>query len=178
MDILSAVNAEWLRNLTWIAAVAAGVLLGLWRLRRPDLAALGAVLVFAVANTGAGIYVLLHLSDPRWGGEAHGRLTAPTLGGTPVVGQYLRPLDGLLSGLANGVNQFNDAQAALPTAAGFFASAGWAFAIAVPLAIISLVVGFIVARHREAEFARVREQVRDLSAEVAELKKSLGTQTG
>ncbi|GAB3273775.1 hypothetical protein GCM10027449_11500 [Sinomonas notoginsengisoli] len=178
MDILSGVNAEWLKNLTWIVAVAAGLLLGLWRLRRPDLAVLGAVLVFAVANTGAGIYVLLHLSDPRWGGDAHGRLTAPTLGGTPVVGQYLRPLDGLLSGLANGVNQFNDAQAALPAATGFFASAGWAFALAVPLCILSLVVGFFVARRREAEFARVRQQVGELSAEVAELKKSLGTQTG
>jgi hypothetical protein len=170
VDILSGVNAEWLSNLTWIAAVVAGLLLVLWRLRRPDLAAFGAVLVFAAANIGAGVYVLLHLGDARWGGNAHERLTAPTLGGAPVVGQFLRPLDGLLSGVANGVNQFNDAQAALPTAGSFFAAAGWAFAIAIPLGIVSLVVGFFAARQREAEFARVRQQVRELSAEVAELR--------
>lgn len=174
VDILSGVNSEWLKNLTWIAAVVAGLLLALWRLRRPDLAALGAVLVFTAANIAAGVYVLFHLGDGRWGGDAHERLVAPTLGGTPMVGQFLKPVDGLLSGLADGVNEFNDVQAALPVAAGFLASAGWAFAIAAPLCIVTLVVGFVVAQRRKAEFLRVTRQVQDLSAEVAELKRLVG----
>lgn len=178
VDILSGVNGEWLKNLTWIAAIVAGLLLALWRYLRPDLAALGAVLVFAAANIAAGVYVLFHLGDGRWGGDARERLVAPTLGGTPMIGQFLKPVDGLLSGLADGVNEFNDVQAALPVAAGFLASAGWAFAIAAPLCIVSLVVSFFVAQHRKAEFLRVTRQVQDLCAEVAELKRLVGATRG
>jgi hypothetical protein len=66
VDILSGVSGDWLRSLTWISALVSGVLLWLWRPRRPHLAALGSANVFGVANIGAGIYVLSHLGDDRW----------------------------------------------------------------------------------------------------------------
>jgi hypothetical protein len=92
VDILSGVSGDWLRSLTWISALVSGVLLWLWRPRRPHLAALGSANVFGVANIGAGIYVLSHLGDDRWGGGAEDRPGAPSLSDTPVVGQFWDPL--------------------------------------------------------------------------------------
>jgi hypothetical protein len=175
VDFLGGLNPDGLKSLTWVVAGVAAALLVAWRWRRVDLAALGGSLIFAVASFAAGVYVLFHLGDGRWGGDAHERLVAPSLAGTPVVGQFLKPVDGLLSGLADGVNEFNDVQAALPVAGGFLAAAGWAFALAVPLSILSLVVGFFLARYRKAEFVRVARQVEDLSAEVAGLRQLVGS---
>ncbi|MGC0238623.1 hypothetical protein [Arthrobacter sp. SD76] len=86
MDILAGINSEWLKALTWIAALACGVAVLLWRPRRPDLAALAAVVAFLAASTGAGIYVLNHLGDGRWGGDQEARLDPPALSGAPLVG--------------------------------------------------------------------------------------------
>jgi hypothetical protein len=174
VDFLSGFNGEALTNLAWGTAIVAVVLLGVWRYPRFDLAALGAVFVFAVANTAAAVYVLFHLGETRWGGDAHEPLVAPSLAGIPMVGQFLEPVDGLLSGLADGVNEFNNVQAALPVAGGFLASAGWAFALAIPLCVVAMVVSFIAARRRRRAFERMTQQVQDLSAEVAELKRLVG----
>lgn len=135
MDILAGVNREWLAALTWLAALCAGVAVLLWRRRRSDLAALAAVVVFAAVNVGAGIYVLNHLADGRWGGDAHARLDPPSLSGAPVVGQFLQPLDAAMADLAGRANDFIDFQTALPVALGFFAAAGWALAVLVPVGL-------------------------------------------
>jgi hypothetical protein len=174
VDFLSGFDGEALTNLAWGSAIAAAVLLSALRYPRFDLAALGAVLVFAVANTAAAVYVLLHLGETRWGGDAHEPLVAPSLAGIPMVGQFLEPVDGLLSGLADGVNEFNNVQAALPVAGGFLASAGWAFALAIPLCVVAMVVSAVAARRRRRAFERMTQQVQDLSAEVAELKRLVG----
>ncbi|MDQ0821351.1 hypothetical protein QFZ79_003726 [Arthrobacter sp. V4I6] len=174
MDILSGVSGEWLRALTWVAAIASGLLLGFWRPRRAHVAALGSVLVFAVANIGAGIYVLSHLGDSRWGGGAEDRLGAPSLADTPVVGQFLGSLDTLLRGVVDGVNEFTDFRAALPVALEFLAAAGWALVVAVPLGILALIVSYREAQRRKAEFARYSLQVEVLSAELDDIKRHLG----
>ncbi|ASN51306.1 hypothetical protein CGQ25_03790 [Sinomonas sp. R1AF57] len=174
VDFLSSFNGEALTNLAWDAAIVAAVLLALWRHRRLDLAALGAVLVFGFANAVAAVYVLLHLGEGRWGGDTHERLVAPSLAGIPMVGQFLESIDGLLSGLADGVNEFNNVQAALPVAGGFLASAGWAFALAIPLSIVAMVASFVEEWRRRRAFRRVTQQVHELTAEVAELKRLVG----
>jgi len=174
VDILSGVSGEWLKALTWLSAIAAGLLLGFWRPRRVHWAALGAVLVFAVANIAAGIYVLSHLGDSRWGGGAEERLDAPSLADTPVVGQFLGSLDTLLSGVVDGVNEFTDFRASLPVAVEFLAAAGWALPMAVPLGLVALVVSYRDAQRRKAEFARFSLQVEELSAELDGIKRHLG----
>ena len=174
MDILSSVSGEWLKALTWLSALATGLLLCFWRPRRVHWAALGSVLAFAVANIAAGIYVLSHLGDSRWGGGAEERLDAPSLADTPVVGQFLGSLDALLDGVVDGVNEFNDFRASLPVAVDFLASAGWALAVAVPLGLVALVVGYRDAQRRGAEFARFRLQVERLSTELDEIKRHVG----
>ncbi|WP_307430880.1 hypothetical protein [Pseudarthrobacter defluvii] len=174
MDILAGVNREWLAALTWIAAAAAFAGLLVWRRRRADLAALAAVVVFMAANAGAGIYVLNHLADGRWGGDAQAKLSPPPLTGTPVVGQFLEPLDGAMAGMAGGVNDFIDFQAALPVALGFFAAAGWALAVSVPVALVVAAVQARQARRRGAESAALQGEVENLRAELDAVKRHVG----
>ena len=172
MDILSGISSEWLKALTWLPAIAAGLLLCFWRPRRLHWAALGSVLVYAVANIGAGIYVLSHLGDPRWGGAAD-RLGAPSLAGTPVVGQFLGSLDTVLGGVVAGVNEFIDFRSALPVALDYLAAAGWALVVAVPLGILTLVVSCREAQRRKAALARYSLRVEELSDELDAIKRQL-----
>jgi len=174
VDILAGVNREWLAALTWLAALAAGGAVLLWHRRRPDLAALAAVAVFMAANTGAGIYVLNHLADGRWGGDAHARLDPPSFSGTPVVGQFLQPLDAAMADLAGRANDFIDFQAALPVALGFFAAAGWALAAMVPVGLAAAAAQARDARRRKAEAAAWQNEVEKLRAEVDALKRHVG----
>lgn len=174
MDILSGVSSEWLKALTWLSAIAAGLLLCFWRPRRLHWAALGSALVYAVANFGAGIYVLSHLGDSRWGGGSADRLGAPSLADTPVVGQFLGSLDTVLGGVVDGVNEFIDFRAALPVALDYLSVAGWALVVAVPLGILVLVVSCREAQRRKAAFARYSLRVEELSDELDAIKRHLG----
>ncbi|AOT04352.1 hypothetical protein [Arthrobacter sp. U41] len=174
MDILSGVSGEWLKSLTWLLAIASGLLLCFWRPRRVHAAALGSVLVFAVANIAAGVYVLSHLGDSRWGGGVEERLEAPSLADTPVVGQFLGSLEALLNGVVDGMNEFTDIRASLPVAVEFLAAAGWALVVAVPLGLVTLVVSYRDAQRRKADFARFSLQVEELSAELDDIKRHLG----
>jgi len=177
VDILAGVNREWLAALTWIAAAAACAGVLVWRRRRADLAALAAVVVFMAANVGAGIYVLNHLADGRWGGDAQAKLAAPSLSGTPVVGQFLQPLEGAMAGMAGGVNDFIDFQAALPVALGFFAAAGWALAASVPVALAAAAVQARRARRRKAQAAAWQDEVEKIRNELDAVKHHLGITT-
>ena len=177
VDILGGVNREWLAALTWMAAAAAGAGVLVWRRRRADLAALAAVVVFMSANIGAGIYVLNHLADGRWGGDGQAKLAPPSLSGTPVVGQFLEPLEGAMAGMAGGVNDFIDFQAALPVALGFFAAAGWALAFSVPVALAAAAVQAKRARRRKAESAAWQGEVDKLRMELDAVKRHVGFTT-
>lgn len=174
MDVLSGVSVDWLRALTWLSAIASGILLCFWWPRRAHLAALGSVVVLAVANLGAGIYVLSHLGDPRWSGGAEERLGDPSLSDTPVVGRFLESLDTLMSGVVDGVNEFIDFRAALPVALEFFAAAGLALFVSLPLAVLALIVSYREAQRRKAEFVRYKLQVEELRGELDEIKRHLG----
>ena len=178
MDILAGVSGEWLKALTWITAAVAGVALLLWRTRRPDLAALGAVGVFMAVNVGAGIYVLNHLGDGRWGGDGQPKLSAPPLSDTPVVGNFLEPLEGMLGGVTDGVNEFVDFRSALPVALDFFAAAGWALAVSVPVALVALAAGARAARRNRAEFTAYKTEVEQLRAELDQVKRHVGYPAG
>ena len=174
VDILAGVDSGSLKQLTWVAALAGGVAVLLWRRRRPDLAALAAVVVFMAASAGAGIYVLNHLGDGRWGGDREARLDPPPLTETPLVGQFLGPLDGALNGMANGVNDFVDFRAALPVALEFFAAAGWALVALVPLGLVAAAVSSARARRRDAEAAAAVAEVGRLRAELEQVKRHVG----
>jgi hypothetical protein len=174
VDILSGVSVDWFRALAWISAIISGLLLYFWRPRRPHLAVLGSVIVYMVANIGAGIYVLYHLGDARWNGGAGNRLSAPSLSDAPVVGEFMRPLDEFMNGVVDGVNDFIDFREALPVALEFFAAAGWALFVSLPLALLALIISYAEARRRKAEFTRYKLEVDELRGELDDIKRQLG----
>lgn len=174
MDILAGISGDWLKALTWITAVTAGVAVLLWRPRRPDLAGLASVMVFMAASAGAGIYVLNHLGDGRWGGGRQSRLSPPPLSDAPMVGQFLEPLEGVLGEVTDGVNEFVDFRSALPVALDFFAAAGWALALSVPLALVALAAGARAAKRRTAEITAYRAEVDQLRQELDHVKRHVG----
>ncbi|MFF1254140.1 hypothetical protein ACFVYC_16815 [Pseudarthrobacter sp. NPDC058329] len=179
VDILAGVSSGWLQYLTWIVALAfAAVVLLLRRPWRPDLALFAGVHVFIAASLAAGIYVLNHLGEGRWGGDKEARIDPPSLAETPMVGQFLEPLDGTLSGVANVVNEFVDFRAALPLALDFFVAAGWALAAAVPAGLFVLIGNAWEAKRRRAQFAASRKELAQLRAELESVKQHVGYQSG
>lgn len=172
---MSGVTLDWLKALTWLCAISIGLLVAFLGRGRFDLAALASVTVLMVTNAGAGIYVLNHVGDPRWDSRAEDRLSAPPpLTETPVIGEFLAPLDSLMGGVVDGVNQVVDFQAAFPVAMEFFVAAGWAFAASLPLSLVALVVGYLVARRRKVEFRTYKLRVDQLTAELEGIKLHLG----
>lgn len=179
VDILAGVSSDWLKNLTWIVALAfTAVVLLLRRFRRPDLALFAGVHVFIAASLAAGIYVLNHLGEGRWGGDKEAKLDPPSFSETPMVGQFLEPLDGTLSGVADVVNEFVDFRAAFPVALDFFVAAGWALAAAVPVGLCVLIGNAWETKRRKAEFAASRKELAQLRAELEGIKQHVGYRSG
>lgn len=174
---MSGINLDWFKALTWIFAIVTGLLLAFWRQGRLHLAALGCVSAFMVTSAGAGIYVLNHVGDPRWGSRAEDRISAPPLTETPVIGPYMGSLDDVIRGVAGSVNHFVDFRAALPVAMEFFVAAGWALALALPLGLAALIVSYAEARRRQAEFLQYQLQVEELKSELEDIKRHLGYPT-
>ncbi|RKR12706.1 hypothetical protein C8D78_3610 [Arthrobacter oryzae] len=175
MDLLGGMNRDELRTLSWVAAAIFAVAAGVWRPRRLHWTALGSVLLFAALNVGAGIYVLNHFEDPRWSPGGEPPLSAPSFAGTPVVGQFLGPLDAALNGVVGGVNEFLAFKRALPIAMDFLAASGWALLVSFALAILAASISFAVARRRAADFAKYRATVDVLQEELEQVKRQISS---
>lgn len=91
---------------------------------------------------------------------------------------FLGPLDVLLNGVLEGVNEFTGFRDSLPVAVEFLAAAGCALAVAVPLGLVAPVVSHRDAQRREAEFAGFSFQVEALSTELGEITRHVGYRTG
>ncbi|WP_181033691.1 hypothetical protein [Arthrobacter sp. SX1312] len=163
-----------LRILTWVAPTVVALVAGFLLRRSLHWIALGAVLLFAALNAAAGIYVLNHFSDPRWSPEGMASLSAPSLSETPLVGDYLEPLDTALEGVVGGVNDFRAFQQALPVTLDFLATSGWALLVSVPVAIVAAFVSFNNARRRKAEFRKYLATVDSLKDELEQIKRQIG----
>ena len=175
MDLLGGMSRDELRIFSWVAAIVFALVAGVWRPRRLHWTALGSVLLFAALNAGAGIYVLNHFGDPRWSAGGEPPLSAPSFSGTPVVGQFLGPLDSALNGVVGGVNEFLAFRQALPIALDFLAVSGWALLLSFPLAIVAAVVSYTVARRRAADFEKYRATVDLLKEELEQVKRQISS---
>ncbi|MCP8999147.1 hypothetical protein NFC73_05255 [Pseudarthrobacter sp. RMG13] len=175
MDLLGGLSRDELRFFPWIAAAVFALVAGLWRPRRFHWTALGSVLLFAALNAGAGIYVLSQFRDSRWSAGGEPPLTVPSFSGTPIVGQYLGPLDSALNGVVGGVNEFLAFKQALPIALDFLAVSGWALLLSFPLAIVAAVVSYAVARRRAADFEKYRATVDLLKEELEQVKRQISS---
>lgn len=176
MDLLSGISRDQLGIFTWVAAAVFALAVGVWRPRRLHWTVLGAVLLFAALNAGAGIYVLNRVGDPRWSaGEQP--LSAPSFAGTPMVGQFLGPLDSALNAVVGGVNAFLAFKQALPIALGFLGTSGWALLVSFPLGILATVVSYVVERRRKADFDKYRATVDQLKIELEQIKRQISSGT-
>ncbi|GAP54116.1 hypothetical protein AHiyo6_06810 [Arthrobacter sp. Hiyo6] len=173
LDLLGGLSRDELRSFCWIAAAVFALVAGLWRWRRLHWTALGAVLLFAALNAGAGIYVLNNFRDSRWSAGGEAPLSAPSFSQTPIVGQYLGPLDSALQGVVGGVNDFLAFKQALPVALDFLAVSGWALLLSFPLAILAAVISFAMARRRSADFEKYRATVDLLKDELEQVKRQI-----
>jgi len=168
VDLLAGLSIDGFKILSWVLALAVGLGICLWP-RKWHWSALDAVAVWIAANVGWGIYVLAHRGDPRW--PADGTFSAPSLSGTPLVGEYLEPLDSWMDGVVGGVNDLRDLQEAIAVAMEFFMLAGWGCVAAVPAAILAVVGSYREQRRRKAELVRYRNTVDDLQRQLAEVKR-------
>jgi hypothetical protein len=175
LDLLSSLSRDQLHTLSWIAAIVFALAAGVWRPRMIHWTALGSVLLFAALNAGAGIYVLNHFTDPRWSSGGETPLTAPSFSGTPLVGQYLAPLDSALKNVVGEVNDFLAFKQALPTALDFLAVSGWALLVSFPIAAIAAGISYTTARRRAAEAAKYRAVVDQLRDELDQVRLEITT---
>jgi len=173
LDLLGGMGRDELRIFSWVAATVFALVAGVWRPRRLYWTALGSVLLFAALNAGAGIYVLNHFGDSRWSAGGEPPLSAPSFSGTPVVGQFLGPLDSALNGVVGGVNEFLAFKQALPVALDFLAASGWALLVSFPLAVLAAGISFAVARRRTADFEKYRATVDLLKDELEQVKRQI-----
>jgi hypothetical protein len=174
LDLLGGMSRDQLSIFSWVAATVFALAIGVWRPRRLHWTVLGAVLLFAALNAGAGIYVLNHVGDPRWSaGEQP--LSVPSLSGTPMVGQFLGPLDSALNGVVGGVNAFLAFKQALPIALGFLGTSGWALLVSFPLGIVATVISYILERRRKADFEKYRATVDQLKVELEQVKRQISS---
>lgn len=174
MDLLGGMSRDQLSIFPWVATAVFALAAGVWRPQRLHWTALGAVLLFAALNAGAGIYVLNHVGDPRWsGGEQP--LSAPSFSGTPMVGQFLGPLDSALSAVVGGVNSFLAFKQALPVALGFLGTSGWALLVSFPLGILAAIISYVLERRRKAEFDKYRSTVDQLKVELDQIKRQIAS---
>lgn len=169
MDILAGISISGLQTLIWSLALGTALLLRFWYPRTVHWAAIGAAGVFVAASIGAGIYVLAHPIDLRW--PAGAPLSAPSLAGTPLVGDYLKPLDSLMADVVGGVNDLRGFQQAVPVALDFFTMAGWGCLAAVPLGIFALWASCLEQRRRNLEFARYKSAIEELQQQLRDVQR-------
>ncbi|MGV0109965.1 hypothetical protein [Arthrobacter sp. CP30] len=175
LDLLGNMSPDVLRAFPWVAAALVALVFGVWRPRNLHWIVLGATLLFAALSGAAGIYVLSHFSDPRWAPDGQTPLSAPSLSETPLVGEFLEPLDSALEGVVGGVNDFRSFQHALPIGLDFLSDSGWALLVSFPLVILAACVSFLAAQRRKADFKKYRATVDSLKDELEQIKRQISS---
>ncbi|MGP4993832.1 hypothetical protein [Glutamicibacter ardleyensis] len=173
MNLLRGLSLEDLSVAIWVCVAVFAAVMGIWQRRQLQWVALSSVVLFAVLNAGTGIYVLRTVGDSRWAQEGTVPLSAPSLSETPLVGQYLDPLNSALQSMVGSVNSLVAFQQALPVALDFFTKSGWALLIAVPLMLLVVVMSYRAARRRKRELNNYRATVDQLKIDLEQVKARL-----
>ncbi|MUK01335.1 hypothetical protein GM708_04985 [Vibrio cholerae] len=105
-------------------------------------------------------------------------MSAPSFSETPLVGEFLEPLDSTLEGVVGGVNDFRSFQQALPVALEFLATSGWALLVSFPLVILAACLSFLAAQRRKADFRKYRATVDSLKDELEQIKRQISSGRG
>ncbi|MFL4473547.1 hypothetical protein ACIPVK_06090 [Paeniglutamicibacter sp. MACA_103] len=165
-------SVDQFRIFSWAVPIGF-VLLGCFRPRSLHWTVLGAVLLFAALNAVAGIHILNHFRDSRWSAGGELPLSAPSFAETPIVGQYLGPLDSTLNGMVGVGNDFLAFKNVLPVAMEFLAASGWALLVSLLLAIVAAIISISMARRRARDFQNYRATVDLLKEELDQVKRQI-----
>lgn len=175
MEVLENLSREDFRNYCWGIAAAFLIVVGILRWRSLHWTAVGSILLFAALNAGAGLYILFNFGDSRWSPGSVPALSAPSFAGTPVVGEYLVPLDSALQDMVGGMNEVLAFKQALPVALEFIGMSGSALLVSVPVAVVAAFISFFVSRRRRADHEKYRATVDQLKGELEQIKLQMAT---
>jgi hypothetical protein len=171
MDVLSDISVETFKILAVGLAVLVGVGVFFGFFKKWQWALFGAVFAYMATTAGVGLYILLHINDPRWSAGREPLLKAPSISDTPIIGQYLEPLNGFLDNTATSINELTAFRYALPVAQEFFGLAGWAFLALLPVTALALFVSRIQAANQAT---RQRQELRRLRIALDETRRHVG----
>ena len=170
LDLLGSISRDQFHIYPWGIAAAFLLVVGILRWRSLHWIVVGSVILFASLNAGAGVYVLNHVGVSRWAAGGEPSLSAPSFAETPIVGEYLVPLDSALQAVVGGMNDFLAFKQALPIALEFLASSGYALLVSFPMAFIAVCISFFVARRRKTDYEKYRATVDLLKEELEQVK--------
>lgn len=163
MDVvLSVISIEMFKALSVVLAALVGVGLVFAFPHKWQWAIFGSVLTFMVTTASVGIYVLMHINDPRWSAGRDPLVQAPSFSDTPVVGQYLDPLDGFLNNTAASINEITAFRHAVPVANEFFGLAGWAFLVLIVVTIAAILISKFQPSPEKREIRQLREELSEV----------------
>lgn len=165
-------SLDQFRIFSWAVPIGF-VLIGCFRPRSLHWTVLGAVLLFTALNAVAGIHILNHFRDSRWSAGGEPPLSAPSFAETPLVGQYLGPLDSTLNRVVGVGNDFLAFKDVLPVAMEFLATSGWALLVSFPIAIIAAIISISRARRRARDFQNYCATVDQLRDELEQVKRQI-----
>lgn len=159
MDVLS---IEGFKILAVIVALMVGVGVYFLYFRKWYWGLVGAAFTYVLAMVVAGVYVLLHINDPRWSSGKEPLLEAPKVSEAPIIGQYLEPLGAFLNNTANTINDFVAFQHALPVAQDFFTLALWGLAVLLPALIVATVMSRLQPLLLEKEVDKLKKAINEM----------------
>ena len=170
MDVLS---IEGFKILAFVLAlvVGAGVYVGFFR--KWYWALVGAAFTFVVTTAGVGLYILLHVTDPRWSGGQEPFIQAPKVSETPLIGQYLEPLGTFLNQTASSINDAVAFQHALPVAWEFFSLSLFGLVVFVSAMIVALVMSKLQSLLLEKKVIELQRQNNSQKGQIGELTQAV-----
>ncbi|WP_309927257.1 hypothetical protein [Arthrobacter sp. 1088] len=86
------------------------------------------------------------------------------------MGQFMGPLDSALNSVVTEVNEFLAFKDALPVALDFMAIASWALLLSFPVAILTAIFNYVLAKRGSKRLEKYKADVDDLKKKVAALE--------
>ena len=88
----------------------------------------------------------------------------------PLVGQFMGPLSSALNSVVTEVNEFLAFKDALPVALDFMAIASSALLLSFPVAVLTAILNYVLAKRRSKRREKYKADVDDLKKKVAALE--------
>jgi hypothetical protein len=174
MEILSDVTLETFRLLAWVAAFIVGGLFLLGRRISSPLQiasrAVGALLAgtvsFVAFNLAVVLYILSHLTDPRWSVGKDPKVDSPELSAGAFFEPVTNTLNEIFSSITGSLNDVIAIKNALLTIPEFIASAGQGFWLLIALMIVARIISWLIGKSQAEEIERNSRDLADIRSQL------------